>query len=243
MPLVRLQKVLAERGVASRRGAEELIREGRVRVNGAVITELGHKVDPERDRIEVDGKRIPPPPPKVYYLLYKPYGVITSLNDPRGRPTVRDLLRRVKLRIFPVGRLDWDAEGLLLLTNDGELAARLLHPRYQVPRVYLVKVRGLLEKGEVERLREGIPLEDGPSPSMKVTLVRRTKSNTWLQVTLHEGRNRIVKRTFAAIGHPVMKLRRVAFGPLRIGGLRPGEYRALSPEEIKRLKRWVEIQN
>jgi len=243
MPLVRLQKVLAERGVASRRGAEELIREGRVRVNGAVITELGHKVDPERDRIEVDGKRIPPPPPKVYYLLYKPYGVITSLNDPRGRPTVRDLLRRVKLRIFPVGRLDWDAEGLLLLTNDGELAARLLHPRYQVPRVYLVKVRGLLEKGEVERLREGIPLEDGPSPSMKVTLVRRTKSNTWLQVTLHEGRNRIVKRTFAAIGHPVMKLRRVAFGPLRIGGLRPGEYRALSSEEIKRLKRWVEIQN
>jgi len=243
MPLVRLQKVLAERGVASRRGAEELIREGRVRVNGAVITELGHKVDPERDRIEVDGKRIPPPPPKVYYLLYKPYGVITSLNDPRGRPTVRDLLRRVKLRIFPVGRLDWDAEGLLLLTNDGELAARLLHPRYQVPRVYLVKVRGLLEKGEVERLREGIPLEDGPSPSMKVTLVRRTKNNTWLQVTLHEGRNRIVKRTFAAIGHPVMKLRRVAFGPLRIGGLRPGEYRALSSEEIKRLKRWVEIQN
>lgn len=200
-------------------------------------------MDPERDRIEVDGKRIPPPPPKVYYLLYKPYGVITSLNDPRGRPTVRDLLRRVKLRIFPVGRLDWDAEGLLLLTNDGELAARLLHPRYQVPRVYLVKVRGLLEKGEVERLREGIPLEDGPSPSMKVTLVRRTKSNTWLQVTLHEGRNRIVKRTFAAIGHPVMKLRRVAFGPLRIGGLRPGEYRALSSEEIKRLKRWVEIQN
>ncbi len=243
MPLVRLQKVLAERGVASRRGAEELIREGRVRVNGAVITELGYKVDPERDRIEVDGKRIPPPPPKVYYLLYKPYGVITSLSDPRGRPTVRDLLRRVKLRIFPVGRLDWDAEGLLLLTNDGELAARLLHPRYQVPRVYLVKVRGLLEKGEVERLRGGIPLEDGPSPSMKVTLVRRTKSNTWLKVTLHEGRNRIVKRTFAAIGHPVMKLRRVAFGPLKIGGLRPGEYRALSSEEIKRLKRWVEIQN
>ena len=243
MSLLRLQKVLAERGVASRRRAEELIREGRVRVNGTVITELGYKVDPERDRIEVDGKRIPPPPPRVYYLLYKPCGVITSLSDPQGRPTVRDLLRRVRLRVFPVGRLDRDAEGLLLLTNDGELAARLLHPRYRVPRVYQVKVRGVLGEGEVKRIREGVPLEDGPSPHMKVRLMRRTKSNTWLQITLHEGRNRVIKRTFAAIGHPVMKLRRVAFGPLNIKGLRPGEYRALRSEEIKRLKRWTAIQN
>jgi len=239
MALQRLQKIFAERGVASRRKVEDLIREGRITVNGQVA-QLGAKADPERDDIRLDGRPLPPPPPKRYLLLYKPRGVITSLHDPRGRPTVRDLLRGVKERVFPVGRLDWDSEGLLLLTNDGELAAKMTHPRYQVPRRYLVKVKGAMREGELQRLRQGgIPLEDGPSPPMEVRKLKELKEGCWLGVTLREGRNRVLRRTLAALGHPVRRLRRVAFGPLRLGGLRPGQYRPLTPREVKELKRWI----
>ena len=153
---------------------------------------------------------------------------------------MRDLLRGVKERVFPVGRLDWDSEGLLLLTNDGELAAKMTHPRYQVPRRYLVKVKGTLREGELQRLRQGgIPLEDGPSPPMEVGKLKGLKEVCWLGVTLQEGRNRVLRRTLAALGHPVRRLRRVAFGPLRLGGLRPGQYRPLTPREVKELKRWI----
>ncbi len=239
MVLVRLQKVLSEAGVASRRGGEALIVAGRVSVNGKVIRELGFKADPDYDQIRLDGKPIPHISPKVYYLFYKPRGVITSLEDPGGRPTVRDLIPRIKAKVFPVGRLDYDTEGLLLLTNDGELAMKLTHPRYRVPRTYLVKVKGVLSPEEILRVEKGVKLEDGMSPPLKVTPMRRLTKNSWLKVTLREGRNRVIKRTFAAIRHPALRLKRIRFASLTLEGLRPGEYRPLLPEEIERLRGWV----
>jgi 23S rRNA pseudouridine2605 synthase len=236
MTLVRLQKILAEAGVASRRGGEELIRAGRVSVNGRVISQLGFKADPALDRIKVNGRSLPRPASKVYYVLYKPPGVITSLNDPEGRPTVKDLIPRIKAKVFPVGRLDYDAEGLLLLTNDGELAMRLSHPRYGAPRTYLVKVKGILNPGEMEQVAQGVMLEDGMSPRMEVTPARRLAKNSWLQVTLHEGRNRVIKRTFEAIHHPVLQLKRIRFAALTLEGMRPGECRPLTAEEIDHVR-------
>jgi 23S rRNA pseudouridine2605 synthase len=246
MVLVRLQKILAEAGVASRRGGEEMIRSGRVSVNGQVINQLGFKADPGLDRIRVNGKPIPRPAPKVYYLLYKPRGVITSLKDPEGRPTIKDLIPRIKAKVFPVGRLDYDAEGILLLTNDGEMAMHLSHPRYGVSRTYLVKVRGVLSPEDMEQLEQGVMLSDGMSPQLKVTPVRRLAKNSWLQVTLHEGRNRVIKRTFEAIHHPVLQLKRIRFGPLALSKpgerpgakLGPGDCRPLSSEEIEQLRDW-----
>lgn len=236
MVLVRLQKILAEAGVASRRGGEDLIRAGKVSVNGRVISQLGFKADPVLDRIRVRGRLIPQPSPKVYYLLYKPTGVITSLNDPEGRPTVKDLIPRIKAKVFPVGRLDYDAEGLLLLTNDGAMAMRLLHPRYGVARIYLVKVKGILTPGEIKQVAQGVMLADGMSPRMEITPARRLAKNSWLKVTLHEGRNRLIKRTFEAIHHPVLQLRRIRFASLTLEGMRPGDCRPLTAEEIDHVK-------
>jgi pseudouridine synthase len=236
MVLVRLQKILAEAGVASRRGGEELIKAGKISVNGRVISQLGFKADPDRDRIKVNGRLIPPPSPKVYYLLYKPPGVITSLHDPEGRPTVKDLIPRIKAKVFPVGRLDYDAEGLLLLTNDGEMAMRLAHPRYGVPRTYLVKVKGILTPREMEQAAQGVMLEDGMSPAMEVSPARRLAKNSWLRITLHEGRNRVIKRTFEAIHHPVLQLKRIRFASLTLEGMRPGDCRPLTADEIDQLK-------
>jgi pseudouridine synthase len=236
MVQVRLQKILAEAGVASRRGGEELIRAGRVSVNGQVINTLGFKADPAFDRIKVNGRLIPRPAPKVYYLLYKPPGVITSLKDPVGRPTVKDLIPRIKTKVFPVGRLDYDAEGLLLLTNDGAMAMRLSHPRYGVPRTYLVKVKGILTPGEMEQVAQGVMLEDGMSPAMEVTPAQRLAKNSWLRITLHEGRNRVIKRTFEAIHHPVLQLRRIQFAALTLEGMHPGDCRPLTAEEINHVR-------
>jgi 23S rRNA pseudouridine2605 synthase len=229
MVLLRLQKILAEAGVASRRGGEELIRAGRVSVNGRVINTLGSKADPAHDRIKVNGRLVPPPSPKVYYLL----------NDPQGRPTIKDLIPRIKAKVFPVGRLDYDAEGVLLLTNDGELAMHLSHPRYKVPRTYLVKVKGILTPAEMEQVAQGVMLEDGVSPRMEVTPVRKLAKNSWLKVTLHEGRNRVIKRTFEAIHHQVLQLRRIRFGSLTLEGMRPGECRPLTAEEIDHVRALV----
>jgi 23S rRNA pseudouridine2605 synthase len=236
MMLVRLHKILAEAGVSSRRGGEDLIVAGKVSVNGRVIRELGFKADPALDRIRVDGRPLPRPSHKVYYLLYKPRGVITSLNDPEGRPTIKDLIPRIKAPVFPVGRLDYDAEGLLLLTNDGEMAMQLAHPRYKVPRTYLVKVKGALATEEMGRLEKGVMLDDGMSPQLKVTPVKRLQKNSWVRVTLHEGRNRVIKRAFEAIRHPVLQLKRIKFASLTLEGLRPGDYRPLSAEEIEHLR-------
>jgi 23S rRNA pseudouridine2605 synthase len=236
MVSVRVQKILADAGVASRRKGEELILAGRVSVNNKVIKELGIMADPAYDQIRVDGKPLPHPAPKVFYLLYKPRGVITSLHDPEGRPTIKDLIPRVKVKVFPVGRLDYDAEGLLLLTNDGEVAMKLAHPRYRVPRTYLVKVKGVLTAEEIDRIKQGVMLDDGMSPAIKVTPIRRLQKNSVVKVTLHEGRNRVIKRTFEAIRHPVLRLKRIGFASLTLEGLRPGDYRPLTSEEIEQVR-------
>ncbi|MFY0543004.1 pseudouridine synthase [Brevibacillus sp. H7] len=240
----RLQKVLAHAGVASRRHCEELIVEGRVQVNGKVVKELGVKVDPAIDRIMVDGRPIRLEE-HVYILLYKPTGVITSLHDPQGRRVVTDLLKGVKERVYPVGRLDYDTSGLLLLTNDGELANRLAHPSHEIDKVYRAWVKGVPAPEKVRKLAAGIMLEDGMTAPGQAKLIKTApKGNkSLLELIIHEGRNRQVRRMCEAIGHPVLTLERVRLGFLSLEGLRPGEYRPLTSAEVKRLKSAVTIDS
>ncbi len=237
--LVRLHKAIADSGLASRRQAEEMIAAGRVTVNGRVVRKLGSKIDPQRDHVKVDGRHIKPVPPEVYVMLNKPKGVVSSLSDPAGRPTIADLLAGVKLRVFPVGRLDFDSEGLLLLTNNGALAQALLHPRYHVPKTYLVKVKGILTDEEIATLERGVELEDGRTAPAVVKKVRKAEQNSWLEVTIHEGRKHQVKRMLEHIGHPVIKLTRVRFGPLVLGDLPLGDYRYLTDREANALRALV----
>lgn len=236
MPLERLQKILARAGLASRREAERIIQEGRVSVNGRIITQLGFKADPTKDYIKVDGKSINQFEPKVIILLNKPKGYVSTVKDPKGRPTVIDLLKKIKWRVYPVGRLDFDAEGLLFLTNDGELAFKLSHPRFLVPRTYMVKVSGIVEEKELLRLNRGIRLEDGVAKAELCELVKYSDTNSWIKIVVTEGRNRLIKRMFLAIGHPVLKLKRIQFGPIKLGKILPGEFRFLTHEEVKKLK-------
>ena len=235
----RLSKILAEAGLASRRGSERLILAGRVSVNGETVTSPGVQADPRRDLIVVDGRPLPSPEPKRYILLHKPKGYLTSRSDPLGRPTVMDLLGPERVRLFPVGRLDGDAQGLLLLTNDGPLAQRLLHPRFQVPRVYEVEVKGRISEEGLEKLRRGVVLEDGLARPSDVQLLRRSAETTWLQLTFTEGKYREVKRLCQAIGHGVVTLRRTKFGPIGLQGLAPGKMRALTPRELEALRTLV----
>ncbi len=239
----RLQKVLAEAGVASRRAAEGLIREGRVSVNGQVVTELGVKVDPERDEVAVDGRTLRRPTERVYVMLNKPAGVLSTARDPQGRPTVLHLVAGVGARLFPVGRLDADTEGLLLLTDDGELAHRLLHPRFHVPKTYLAEVRGSLPQAALARLATGVELEDGRTAPAEVRLVRRGAERSVVELTLREGRKRQVKRMLAAVGHPVLTLRRVSFGPLTLGRLPVGSWRRLTRREVEALRRTLPAES
>ena len=236
MALERLQKIMAQAGIASRREAEKMILEGRVIINGKVVTTLGVKADPLKDYIKVDGKRITQTEPKTYILLNKPTGYLCTLEDPEGRPTIKDLLKRMSRRVYPVGRLDYDAEGLLLLTNDGDLAYSLSHPKFEVPRTYLAKLSGVPDEKKLNRLKRGITLEDGRAKAAFVSLLRETEKNSWVRVVVTEGRNHLVKRMFATIGHPVLKLKRVALGPLHLGSLSPGQYRWLTPEELEKLQ-------
>jgi len=237
---VRLQKVLAQAGLGSRRQCERLILEGEVRVNGKVVTELGTKVNPHKDVISYKGKRLPPPAKiaKIYILLYKPRRFITSLHDEEGRPTVMNLLPPLPQRVFPVGRLDYNTEGLILLTNDGELAHALTHPSHEIPKGYLVKVKGIIEEKEaVSRLKkEGIHLGPEHLRVDSVSIIKTTSKNSWLSVVLHEGKNREVRRIFEALGHPVLKLKRTRFAFLSLEGLQPGQWRLLTPLEVKRLQ-------
>src|SRR5574338_1711151 len=191
---VRLQKLIAGTGLASRRKAESLISAGRVMVNGKVVTELGTKVDPARDHVKVDGKHLSAAQPFVYLMLNKPKNVVSTLDDPGGRTTVKDYLRGVSVRVFPVGRLDFDSEGLMLLTNHGDLAQALLHPRYHVPKTYLIKLKGVLDDAKIEALERGVKLEDGFTAPAKVVKVSKAESNSWLEMTIHEGRKHQVKR-------------------------------------------------
>ncbi len=227
----RLQKVLAQAGLGSRRACEELIAAGRVTVNGEVAT-LGTRADPEVDAIEVDGARIGVRQGLVHYLLNKPAGVVTTASDPQGRPTVVGLVP-AEPRVYPVGRLDADTEGLLVLTNDGELAHRLTHPSFGVDKEYLADVTGTPSRGALRRLREGVELEDGPTAPARVSLV----GDHTLRITIHEGRNRQVRRMCEAVGHPVRRLVRVRIGPLADRRLPPGEWRPLTQAEVRALER------
>lgn len=234
----RLQKILASAGVASRRAAEVLIVEGRVTINRSVVTELGTRADPLKDRIEVDGRPISRKGPPIYILLNKPKGYISTAADPKQRPTVTDLLKKIKARVFPVGRLDFDAEGALLMTNDGELTNRLIHPRHQVSKKYLVKVRGVPVDKTLQKLRAGVYLEDGRTGPAEVRFVRATQQeNSWIEITVTEGRNRLIKRMCKRVGHPVQKLKRTEFAGLKLGRLKLGEFRRLTDREVERLKR------
>jgi 23S rRNA pseudouridine2605 synthase len=232
----RLQKVLAAAGLGSRRHCEELILAGRVEVDGKVVTELGTRVRPGRQQIRVDGVRLRRPR-RVYYALNKPAGVVCTNRDPSGRPRAIDLIPAQRERIFTVGRLDLHSEGLILLTNDGELANQLTHPRYRIPKTYRVLVAGHPEREVVAKLRRGIHLADGLARVAGVRISKRHKQSTLLEIVLTEGRNREIRRVLARVGHKVLRLTRIAIGPLRLGGLAPGEYRRLGSREVGALRR------
>ncbi len=229
---VRLQKVLARAGVASRRASEDLIARGRVEVNGQVVREFGTRVDPARDVIRVDGARIPPERSNSYVVLNKPRGVLSAMEDDRGRRTLAEFVQRRGERLFHVGRLDADTEGLILLTNDGEFAQRMSHPSYEIRKTYVAVVEGAMEHATLARIRRGITLEDGPIRPDKIRIMARERDRTMVEITLHSGRNRIVRRLFDAVGYPVRQLSRTAFGPVRLGRLKPGEVRDLTREEL-----------
>jgi pseudouridine synthase len=235
--VLRLQKLLAQAGVASRRAAEQLIAEGRVTVNGVTIREMGIKASPSDD-VRVDGRRIRPAERRRYILLYKPAGVVTTRSDPQRRTTVLQLLQGVREYVYPVGRLDYDTEGLLLLTNDGDLAATLTHPRHGVERTYEARVAGMPDQEALQRLRTGIPLDGRRTLPADVTVLNigRRDRDGILRITIREGRNRQVRRMLEAVGHPVQTLRRTRIGPLSDRQLKPGMWRELTEAEIRRLK-------
>lgn len=232
--LERLQKILAHAGVASRRACEEMILEGRVQVNGVTVTELGAKADPRRDSITLDLQPIQKEAP-VYILVNKPKGYVTTVRDEQGRPTVMALLSGVEARVYPVGRLDFNSEGLLLMTNDGEMAQRLASPENHIPKVYLVKVHRMLRPETLDEMREGFRLDGRRLKPCGIELYDK-QDNPWLKVTLIEGKNQQIRKMFAAVGHPVHKLRRIQFGPLDDPFLKPGEWRFLNPQELAALK-------
>jgi 23S rRNA pseudouridine2605 synthase len=237
----RLQKILSRAGLASRREAEKWILEGRVSVNGAVIRQLGSQADPTRDSIKVDGKRVKPAGALLYFAFHKPPGIITTLNDPQKRPDLTQFIERLgmKQRVFPVGRLDFNSTGLLLLTNDGELARRVAHPRFGVKKIYRVKLSACPTESELAMLRKGIRLEDGMTVPARARVVEKLKKNAWVEIEIHEGRKREIRRIFGALGYFVEKLVRVKVGPVSLGFLQPGELRPLSAAEITALKNAV----
>jgi 23S rRNA pseudouridine2605 synthase len=239
MPAERLQKILAAAGVASRRKSEELILAGRVTINGVVVTELGTKADPATDKITVDGKPLATPQRHLYFLVHKPKGYVTTVSDPEGRRTVMDLLGKIPERVYPVGRLDYASEGLLLLTNDGDLAQRLTKAGEHMPKTYNVKISGRPNEKSIERLRQGItiPLEDGRQVKTSPARIRLIEDarNPWYEVTLIEGRNRQIRRMFQQIGFLVEKIKRIQFGPLKLD-VPPGKFRTLTPSEVQQLK-------
>jgi 23S rRNA pseudouridine2605 synthase len=231
----RLQKFLAHAGVASRRAAEQLILDGRVKVNGAVVKELGSKVEAGKDVVLVDGRPVVVAAERHWYLFHKPPGVVTTLKDPQGRDTVGNYVQDLGVRVYPVGRLDYDAEGALLLTDDGELANRLMHPKNQVPRIYLAKVKGEPTDGLLEKLKAGVRLEDGTGKALDVSRFDKAEKNTWLRIVVTEGRPHFVKRLCAAIGHPCLRLFRPVHAGISVKGLSPGTLRPLTPDEVQRV--------
>lgn len=238
----RLQKIISKAGIASRRAAEQLILSGRVKVNNMTVTELGVKVEPGRDQVAVDGKLLSCEN-FVYILLYKPKGVITTLHDPRNRKTVADLVKAVPERVYPVGRLDYNTEGLLLLTNDGALTHALIHPSHKVYKTYAAKVKGHPDENKLDLLRMGIHLEDGLTAPAKVDFIdyNAETDSANIEITIHEGKNRQIRRMFDAIGHPVKNLKRIKFAFLTLNGVKRGHYRYLLPGEVEELKKTAQI--
>lgn len=232
---VRINKYIADAGVTSRRKAEELILNGNVKINGAVVTSLGTKVS-EGDRVEVNGREITPAETKEYFALNKPTGVITSVTDPYDRPTVAELITETSARIFPVGRLDCDTSGLIFLTNDGELSYRLTHPKHEVPKTYRVKAQGQLSRERQYRLRRGVDIGGFTTSPAELEIIREAEKWTLCEITIHEGKNREIRRMFDAVGNRVLELKRVAIGRIRLGRLAEGHYRKLTREEIDYLK-------
>lgn len=232
---IRLQKALASSGIGSRRACEELIVAGRVSVNGQIVRELGTRIDPATDEVAVDRVRVPVAPDQVYLVLNKPRGVLSTMSDARGRPCVGDYVTDRTERVFHVGRLDADSEGLLLLTNDGTLAHQLTHPSYGVPKTYLVQIDGRPGRRLVQQLRAGVELDDGPARADAARVVGAVPTAAQIEVVIHDGRNRVVRRMFDALGHPVRRLVRISIGPLALGELKPGRLRYLSQAEVRSL--------
>lgn len=225
---------MAQCGISSRRKAEEYIRQGRVRVNGQVVTEMGIRISPD-DCVEVDGTPVRPEKKKVYIIMHKPRGYVTTVSDPEGRKTVLDLLDGVEERVYPVGRLDYDSSGLLLLTNDGDFANLLMHPKHEILKVYIVTVKGKPSEESLERLRKGIRIDGYVTAPAFVRVLNVYENKTKLEITIHEGRNRQIRKMCEKIGHPVVRLKRVAYGALELGNLKPGEWRYLTDREVKQL--------
>ncbi|MBW2096205.1 MAG: rRNA pseudouridine synthase [Deltaproteobacteria bacterium] len=238
----RINQILSAAGLTSRRKADTWILDGRVTVNGRVVRQLGSRAVWGEDRIQVDGKDLPAPPQKIYLMLNKPFGYIASLEDPEGRPVVTELIKDIKARIYPVGRLDFDSLGLLLMTNDGEWAYRLTHPRYQVPRTYKITVRGSVSHEALRALQKGVMLEDGPSGPARVSLITAQPQKSLLRMTIAQGRSRQVRRMLETVGYEVIHLIRIGYGSLELGTLKVGHYRHLEPAEVEALKRFVGLK-
>ena len=239
----RLQSVLARAGIASRRRSGQMIQEGRVMVNGRLVLEPGAKVVWGKDAIRVDDRLIHRMESKVTIALNKPKEVLTTSHDPKGRPTTAELVKKIKARIFSVGRLDYHTEGLLILTNDGELAQRLQHPRYGITKTYLAKVKGVPSANALQRLRSGIILDRRQTAPAKVKKISTTGKNTWLEIIIKQGMNRQVRRMCLTVGHPVQKLKRIQYGPIHLGDLKPGTYRSLTPGEMEKLRKYISPKN
>ena len=239
---IRLNKFLAQAGVASRREVDKMIAEGRIEVNGQVVQVLGYKIDDEKDRVDVEGRRVEKEEELVYLMINKPPGYLVTLKDNFQRPTIQQLLPSLRKRVFPVGRLDYDSSGLLLLTNDGELAYRLTHPRFKVPKAYLVKVKRDPDPSELTRLEKGIYLDGKKTAPAKIAQIRGDPKKSLLKIEIYEGRKREVKRMFQAIGHKVLQLQRINFGGLGLGNLKMGKWRFLTRKEIDSLKKQVALK-
>lgn len=235
MERVRLQKYLADSGIASRRKAEELIARGRVSVDGTVVTEMGCKIDPAHQVIRFDNTIVKEKPKPIYILLNKPKGYVTTLSDPQGRPIVTSLLKNINTRVFPVGRLDIDTEGALILTNDGDLAQKIQHPSHETNKTYEVLAKGIIKTGTIRSLEKGVIVDGRKTWPAAITQIRKQEFQTQLLVTIHEGRKRQVRKMFQAVGHPVVNLKRVAYGKLQLGNLKTGSYRFLSPDDLKKI--------
>lgn len=231
----RLQKLISQAGITSRRAAEEMILAGRVSVNGVVVTELGSKADPARDSITVDGKPVRPVSSHLYILLNKPAGYMTTLDDPEGRPLVTSLLTDINERVYPVGRLDYNTEGLLLLTNDGDWANKLMHPRHEIDKEYHVRVRGKAHRSQLDQLTAGVMLDGRQTAPATVRLIKDGEQNDWLSITIHEGRNRQIRRMCEAVSLSVVRLKRVRYGTLELGTVKSGQYRLLGEAEVAEL--------